>query len=262
MLSQVHINPYSGRMTGSNDSRSRQPAGRLAVSSGASSSAAADKRSPSSQRAPKRQKLDHLEATKTNTNVSKYFLMTPGRRTLRSRPQVGPSTPASSHRSDPIVIDEDDAPDVVDPSHSRHTGSKASSPDPMDLISPEDVVSYAFDQNKPSPIRQLSLSFEETRMSPKDGESTARLRKQHNTPGAKESASRLEEAKIPLAPPLSRGGSIARAEASSKPGYVRTMVTKYNGSTVPHRNLQPKSRKNGMKPRAVSPRCPVWCPHN
>jgi hypothetical protein len=248
-------------MTGSNDSRTRQSAGRLGVGSGASSSTAAAKSSPSLQRAPKRQKLDHLEMTKTNTNVSKYFNRTPGHRTLRSRPQAGLFTSASSHRSDPIVIDEDDMLNVVDASPSRRAGSKTSSPGLMDLISSEGV-SYAFDHNKPSPIYQLSSSFEETRNSPKDGESTARLCIQHSTTGAQESAPRLEEAKTPLTPPLSRDGSTARAEASSKPGHVLAMVTKYNGGTIPHLHLRPVGRKNSMKPRSVGPRCPVWCPQN
>jgi hypothetical protein len=264
------MNPFGGgRVTGGNGGRNRQ-VGRLGLGGGggASSSTAA----PSSsllQRAPKRQKLDHLETTNSS---SKYFHGTAGYRTLRPRPQAGPSTSTSSHRSDPIIIDEDDALDMDDVSPSKRIGSKVSSPDPMDLISSEDVSSYAFDQNKPSPIRQLSSSFEETRRSPKDGESTARLRSLHNATEEQESASRLdregdslEQAKPPLTLTLSRGKSTARAEVSPKPGIVRTLVTKYEGGAVPHLNLRPTpSRKSAMKmkPRPVRPCCLVWCSHS
>lgn len=245
------MNPFSGgRLTGSSSSRTRQ-AGR---SSGSSTAA----KLPSPQRALKRQKLEHLEAPAS----SKYFHTTVGQRTLRPRPHAGPSTSTSSHHSDPIIIDEDDAVDDAPP---KRMESKTSSPDPMDLISPEEEVSYAFDQSKPSPLRQFISTLEEKRKSPKDGESTARLRSQHNATVVQESASRLDGngegsvPKMPSPPPLrppSRGKSTARTEAPSKPGKVQTLVTMFNGDCIRHINLQPASRKGNMKPRQVSPHVP------
>ncbi|KAI0250772.1 hypothetical protein BJV78DRAFT_535499 [Lactifluus subvellereus] len=253
---QISMNPFSGRMTGGSGSRTRQVE-RLS-GRGASSSRAA--KPPSPQRVSKRQKLDHLEAPSS----SKYFPPTAGQRTLRPRPQVGPSTSTSSHRSDPIIIDEDD---VMDDTPSKRTESKTSSPDPMDLITPEEV-SYAFDQSKPSPICQFSSSFEETRKSPKDGESTARLRSQHNATVAQESTSRLDsdgggsvpKKASPPSPlrPRSRGKPTAPTEAASRPGKVQTLVTMYNGSGIPHLNLRPAPRKNAMKPKQLSrPALPI-----
>ena len=265
------MSPYSGRFTGGNGSRNRQvgrPGPSLGGSASSSTAAAAAKPSPS-QRAPKRQKLDHLE----RTNSSKYFNKTVINRTLRPRPQAGPSASASSYRSDPIVIDEDDTSDVLDDTPpSMRIGSNASSPDPMDLIN-SDGVSYAFDQNKPSPICQLSSSLEEKRNSPKDGESTARLRSLHNAASSRESSSPLDKdgdglkrAKAPLTPPLSRGERpTARAEASSKPGKVRAIVSKFDrGGPGPLLNLQTMpNRKNGMKPKQVCSVLPsLGVPHS
>jgi hypothetical protein len=241
------MNPYSGRLSGNRNRQVGRPGSNLG---GSASSSTAAVPSPS-QRAPKRQKLDHLE----KTNSSKYFHPTPINRTLRPRPQMGPFASASSHRSDPIVIDEDDISDVLDDAPpSKRIGSKASSPDPMDLIS-SDGVSYAFDQNKPSPICQLSSSLEEKCNSPKDGESTARLRSLHNAPSPRESRSPLdkdgdgvERAKAPLVLSLSRGERpTARAEALCKPGRVQAIASQFDRGVV---NLQKMpNRKNGMKPK-------------
>lgn len=238
-------NPYSRRMT-SSDARQ--------IESKAGSSSAPK---PSLRQPPKRRKLDHPQ----EKSLSKYFTL-PQRRAS----QAIPSTSTSSHPSRPttnaIIIDaEDDTSTTND--HSRETiVLSTSSPDPMDLISPD--LSYGFDQNKRSPISQFSSSLEETRNLPQDGESTLRVRNvmmgvKTRTTASSASFSRpggdTDDAR-PAPTFLSRGESSAQAEASSGRGNVKKKVALYEQNkreNPPHLDLITirQTRKNAMKPKQV-----------
>lgn len=220
---------------------------------------------PSSSRhhhASKRRRLDHLQENKKN--VSKFF---DDDGSGNQHFQAIPSTSTSSHPScataDAIVIDgEDDSAATNDDLHEPIV-LETSSPDPMDLISPD--VSYAFDQKKPSPLQQLSSTLEEMRKPPQDGESTLRVRhvlKQAEAPSSKSAShldsdgSRVQRARA--LPTLSESKLTAQVGVSSEGNNVQTKVALYeqNKQVSPHIDLKLKatmrrSRKSVMKPKQV-----------
>jgi|SRR5712671_205112 len=212
------------------------------------------RRASSSGHPPKRLKLDFQENV-----VSRYFDKEVSQR-RQSLPF--PSTSTSSHpgdgTADTIIIDmEDDAPSTSDKSHEPIV-LKLSSPDPMDLIDNE--ISYVFDKDKPSPMRQFSSSYEETRKSPQDGESTQRLRNAMTQAEARtsESASRPAKALPSLLP---RSASPAQTGTSSGQSNVQTKVALFErGHRDSDRHIDLRSirqsRKNAMKPKSVGSRCP------
>lgn len=202
--------------------------------------------SSSLQHVPKRQKLD----PQGKYTPSKYFSMTPSEpRTRRQRAQaVLSSSPSRRTRAaDAIIIDEDDTSDAGD-SSSKPVTLKTSSPDPMDIITPEPA--YLFDQSKPSPIHQFSSSLEEMRRSPTDGESTARLRSLKQTE-ARSSTSRPNgdspSAKATVTP------RIGQANRSPGRSNVSQLVSVFEEHTTRRvLDLQAQCRKNNMKPKQVS----------
>jgi hypothetical protein len=225
---------------------------------------------PSSSRpTQKRRKLDdHL----SENTVSKYFDQDPAQ---RRRSQAAPSAPSStsSHtagaNTDNMIIDvEDDAPATND-KRPKPIVSRTTSPDPMDLIAPDS--SYIFDQNKPSPMHQFSLSLEGMRESTKDGESTARLRNTMKLADARASGSgsRLDGNGDDVQPPRVsptlrlRTAQTAQAEASPGRSNVKDKVAFFEGDGPPqprHLNLRVLtglSRKSAMKPKRVGLLYPV-----
>jgi len=162
--------------------------------------------------------------------------------------------------ADAIIIDEeDDTPTTNDDPHDPIVVGN-SSPDPVDFLNPK--PSYAFDQKKPTPMDQFSVSWEKERKSPQDGTSTQRVRKtlmKQDVSRRLESASRLDSDSddVQIGRPLfsGRSQSTARAEVSSEQGNVRAKVAFYE-KEGPHLNLleinkNKQSRKNGMKPKQV-----------
>ncbi|KAH9080499.1 hypothetical protein EDB83DRAFT_2339768 [Lactarius deliciosus] len=197
--------------------------------------------SSSSQRAPKRQKLDH----RRGDAPSKYFSkLSSEPRTRGQRAQAGLSSSPSrlARAAEAIVIDEDDSSDAGE-SSSKPVTLKTSSPDPMDIITPE--TAYTFDQSKPSPIDQFSSSLEELHRSPTDGESTARLRTLRQTaarnPFRPNGDSQSAKAPVSLI--------IGQADRPPGMGHVGRLVSVYEEHTTPRIDLQAQHRKRNMKPR-------------
>jgi len=245
----VGSNPYSGRMTRCD---TRQVEGR----DGKAGSSSTSRPSPPRQ-TTKRRKLGHPQG-----DVSKYFSNeTPVRRGSWAIPSTSTSSRPSSSTittsANAIVIDaEDDPPATNDDSHEPIL-LKTSSPDPMDVISPNNA-SYVFDQNKPSPIHAFSSSLEEKRKSPQDGESTLRVRN-----AMKKSETRTTES---VSCPDSDDDGVRRtsktlpgllsrnAAAQAETSYVKETVALFEGrnqSSTRHINLEQLSRKNGMKRKQV-----------
>ncbi|KAH9002623.1 hypothetical protein EDB86DRAFT_2896932 [Lactarius hatsudake] len=198
--------------------------------------------SSSSQRALKRQKLDH----RRGDAPSKYFPKPSSEpRTRGQRAQAGLSSSPSrlARAAEAIIIDEDDTSDAGE-SSSKPVTLKTSSPDPMDIITPE--TAYTFDQSKPSPIDQFSSSLEELHRSPTDGESTARLRTLRQT-----------EARNPTFRPNGNSQSakapisliIGQADRPPGVGHVGRMVSVFEEHATPRIDLQAQHRKRNMKPR-------------
>ena len=250
-------NPYSNRLTKGGP---RQVEGR----DGKAGSSSSSRPSPSRQ-TTKRRKLEQPG------DVSKYFSKEiPGRRGSLAIPSTSTSSRPSSATANPIIIDaEDDAPATNDDSHEPIV-LRTSSPDPMDVISPNVFSSYSFDPNKPSPIHAFSSSLEEKRKSPQDGESTLRVRNVMKKPETHtmepvfrpdsddDALQRLSK----ILPVRVRNESTAQAEASSEPGNVKKKVAFFevfegnegNKPTSPrHINLLElgQTKKNGMKPKQV-----------
>ena len=228
------------------------------------SSASATRSSP--RHGSKRQKLDHLDYDEGKG--SKYF---PLKQATRHRPaQIVPSTSTSSHHSlataETIVI-EDDAPASKNDDPHEHVVLATSSPDPMDIITPE-APSYAFEYDKPSPFNTLSSFLEERQKLPQggDGASTLRVRKAMQGKGRiLESASCTDgdgDDVQPGGPLPSTSGSAARAGMSFGGSSVREKAALYEQKLPPHLDLkmitkQPK--KTTMKPRQVGLFCPnLW----
>ncbi|KAI0304381.1 hypothetical protein B0F90DRAFT_1246377 [Multifurca ochricompacta] len=235
-------NPYSGRMTSGRGGRVH----RVGDSNPSTGPLPTVDSSPS--HVLKRAKLTHNKEDK----ISKYFSGATGSRSLPSSPQAAPSFHPICP-TDAIVIDEEGDETGVDNNGSKPTALKASSPDPMDLISSE--TSYTFDQSKPSPVHQLSSTFERTHRSPKDGESTARLRSQLQQtdgpeiiyrPGSDDN--RVQPTNVsPISP---RNAPTGKVDASSENSKVRKLAAAFEPPGVRHLNLRPtQSRKNGMKPK-------------
>lgn len=203
--------------------------------------------SSSSRVASKRQKVDHSE----DNGSSKYW---------PRGAQVNPFTPVSSRPAlaidDAIIIDgEDDTPATKDDPHEPIV-LKTSSPDPMDIIGP---LPYAFDQNKPSPMNQLSSLVGDKPKLPQDGPSTLRLRRQYEARES-ESASRPDGG----SDDVSTSGSTARAEAPAGRSNVSSKVAIYEDKLdgVPHFNVLPRvgqPRKDSMKPKQVGLLYPICC---
>lgn len=207
----------------------------------------------SSRHTPKRQKL----APPEQNTLSKYF---PGDVSPHKRAPAVPSTSKSVNpnlaTADAIIIDEDDTPATTDDSHDPIVVG-TSSPDPMDFLNPK--PSYAFDQKKPTPMDQFSMSWEEELKSPQDGASTQRVRNtlMKDVSRRLETASRLDsdDYDVRLGGPLLsvRSKSTARTEVSSRQSNVKAKVALYEKGP-PHFNLltiNSQSRKNGMKSKQV-----------
>ncbi|KAI0004478.1 hypothetical protein BJV74DRAFT_377630 [Russula compacta] len=214
----------------------------------------------SSRHASKRRRLDHLQENKKN--VSKFFHDGgSGNQQSQAIPSTSTSSRPSCATADAIVIDgEDDSAATNDDPHEPIVLG-TSSPDPMDLISPD--ISYAFDQNKPSPLHQLSSTLEGIRKPPQDGESTRRVRhavKQSEAPSS-ESASHLDGDDIRVQraralPTLSGSKPTAQVGVSSEGNSVKTKVALYEQQNSPHIDLKLKatmrrSRKSVMKPKQM-----------
>ena len=203
--------------------------------------------SSSSQHAPKRRKVNH----DGEVTLSKHFPLPsspPEPRTRRQRAQaVSSSSPTRhGHATDTIVIeDEDDTPDLND-SSSKPDTLTTPSPDPMDLL--RDSHPYAFDPRKPSPINQFSSSIEETRKSPTDGESTARLRRQNQVDQPYLSSRTYgpsQSAKAPVTPTIAPN---MQTDELPQQGRVKQLASHYDNVI----DLRKQGRKNAMKPRQVS----------
>jgi hypothetical protein len=137
----------------------------------------------------------------------------------------------------------------------------------MDVIGSDTSVSYAFDQNKPSPMDLYSSSLEGTRKPLQDGESTQRVRSTMAKVGVltNESLPHLDGDDDNPQPAKTRPArhsrveSTSQAEASSSGSRnVKEKVAQYeqrNVKSPPHVNLLEKlakpTRKNGMKPKQV-----------
>lgn len=209
--------------------------------------------SSSSQHVSKRQKLIHRE----EGTVSRYFNQpSPERRTRSQRSQavLFPSPSRRSRAADAIIIDEDDISDVND-SSSKPVTLKTSSPDPMDIITPEPA--YSFDQSKPSPMHQFGSSLEEMRRSPTDGESTARLRIQKRTEAQDPPSHPNGDSQSAKTLTTPRTAPSVQANVSPGKGNVSRLRTVYEVApyevdpTAPFIDLQARAqgRKNGMKPK-------------
>jgi len=206
---------------------------------------------------PKRQKVDHPE----QHTLSRFFSKNGS---PRKRASAVPSTPKSVHANlataDAIIIDgEDDTPATNNDPHDPIVVT-TSSPDPVDFLNPN--ASYIFDQNKPSPMNQFSVSLEGQRKSPQDGASTSRLRKtmmKQNSSRRLESASRPDDDGDDVQPgrPRLSGRSPSTAQAKMSPGLgnVKAKVAFFEQDGPRHVDLVAlaQSRKNGMKPKRVSP---------
>ncbi len=125
----------------------------------------------------------------------------------------------------------------------------------MDIITSESP--YTFDQSKPSPMDLFSSILEEMPGSPKDGESTARLRNQKQTE-AQYTPSRLNgNAQPAKAPGVSRTVASALTGGFSEPGHVKRIASRIE-QRERHIDLRKQGKKNSMKPKQVeSTRSPV-----
>ncbi|KAI9465452.1 hypothetical protein BJY52DRAFT_1244097 [Lactarius psammicola] len=183
----------------------------------------------------------------TSSSSQHYFPEMPSEHRTRSQhaQAVLSSSPSGRGRAaDAIIIDDDDTSDA-DGSSSKPVTLKTSSPDPMDIITPEPA--YSFDRSKPSPIHQFSLSLEEMRRSPTDGESTARLRSLRQTE-AQDPTSRpngdSRSAKIPVPP------RIGQADRPTGGVSVSRLVSHFEDRTTRRVvDLKAQCRKNNMKPK-------------
>jgi hypothetical protein len=202
-------------------------------------------RAGSSRTSPrsKRQKLDHHAESST----SKFFPSS--KEVVRRRPaQIDPSTSTSSHHSlatDAITI-EDDTPAARD-DPPEPIVLRTSSPDPMDII-----PSYAFDQNKPSPIEQFSSSLEGRQKPPQDGASTERLRRVMKVKEPVLDSASCTDGDGDDVPPRrhvsSRSGSTPRAGMSSGGSNVKSKVALFEQQETRHIDLRTVQSKMKRKP--------------
>ena len=216
---------------------------------GKAGSSSTSRLSPSRQ-TTKRRKLEHRQG-----DVSEYFSHeNPVRRGSWAIPSTStssrPSSTSVTASANPIII-EDDVPATNGDSHEPIL-LRTSSPDPMEVISPNNV-SYVFDQNKPSPVHAFSSCLEEKHKSPQDGKSTLDLCNE-----MKKSETRMTETSdgdnvrrlSKTLPGLVYRDATTQTEASSGWVNVKEMMAIFDGRNPWSKRL---SLKNSMKPKQVGP---------